>query len=160
MSFPFSLPQNCKIVTAINPSAGAAVTGDYVCLKNAHKCWVVIQSSGGNATAATFGINEATAVAPTGAVPSTALFPNWINNSTAVTDTLVRNADAATVTTDGLATPKLIIIEVDPALLTVATGFDCIAVTEGASNAANITSAVYIIAERYEQATPPSAILD
>jgi len=158
MTFPFSLPQNYKIVTAINPSAGAAVTGDYVSLKNAHKCWVVIMSSGGNASAATFGVNEATAVAPTGAVAITALMPNWINNSTAVTDTLVKGADAATVTTDGLATPKLIVIEVDPALLSA--GFDCIAVTEGASNAANITSAVYIIAERYQQATPPSAILD
>ena len=158
MSYPWSLAQNLKIVAAINPSAGAAVTGDYVCLKNAHKCWVLIGSSGGNATAATFGINEATAVAPTAAGASAALFPNWINNSCAVTDTLVKNADAATVTTDGLATPKLIVIEVDPALLTA--GYDCIAVTEGASNAANITAAVYLIAERYQQATPPSAILD
>jgi hypothetical protein len=158
MTFPFSLPQNCKIVTAIAPSAGAAVTGDYISLKNAHKCWVVILSSGGNATAATFGINEATAVAPTAAGASAALFPNWINNSTAVADALTKNADAATVTTDGLATPKLIVIEVDPALLTA--GYDCIAVTEGASNAANITSAIYVIAERYQQATPPAAITD
>jgi len=158
MTYPWSLAENTKVVTAINPSAGAAVTGDYVSLKNAHKCWIVIQSSGGNATAATFGVNEATAVAPTVAVAITALMPNWINNSTAVTDTLVKGADAATVTTDGLATPKLVVIEVDPALLSA--GFDCIAVTEGASNAGNITSAIYVIAERYQQATPPSAILD
>lgn len=158
MTLAFSLPQNLKIVQGIAPSAGAAVTGDYVSLKNAHKCWVVINSSGGAANAATFGINEATAVLPTAAAASTALFPNWINNSTAVTDTLVKGADAATVTTDGLATPKMIVIEVDPALLTA--GYDCIAVTEGASAAGNITGATYYIAERYQQATPPSAILD
>jgi len=159
MSFPFSLLQDYKLVTALIPAAGGAGrVGDYVCLKNAHKCWIMIQDSGGNASAVTYTINEATAVAPTGAVLCGALFPNWINNSTAVTDTLVRNADAATVTTDANATPKLIIIDVNPALLTA--GFDCVAVVEGAANAGNLLCATYIIEERYKQATPPSAILD
>jgi len=158
MTFPFSLPQNCKIVTGLTPHAGGALTGDYVSLKNAHKCWIVIESSGAHATAATFGVNEATGVLPAGVAAITALMPNWINNDTATTDTLVKNADLATLTTDGLVTPKLGVIEVDPAILSA--GCDCIAVTEGASNVLNITSILYIIAERYQQATPPSAIVD
>lgn len=158
MTLPFSLPQNCKIVTGLTPQAGAGLTGDYVSLKNAHKCWIIVESSGGHATAATFGVNEAPDVAPASSQAIAALMPNWINNATATTDTLVKGADAATVTTDGLATPKMIVIEVDPAILT--SGYDCIAVTEGASNADNITSVIYILWERYKQATPPSAILD
>jgi len=158
MTFPFSLPQNCKIVTGLTPHAGGALTGDYVSLKNAHKCWIVIESCGGAANAATFGVREGTDVAPGASAAITALMPNWINNDTSTADALTKNADLATLTTDGLATPKLGIIEVDPAILTA--GYDCIAVTEGASNALNITSVLYILAERYQQATPPSAIVD
>ena len=159
MTFPFSLPQNCKIVTGINPSAGAGVVGDYVSMKNVHKCWAIIMSSGGAANAATFGVNEATAVLPASADAVAALMPWWSNESTGATDTLVRAAaDAATYTTDGIATAKLIVVEIDPALLSA--DHDCICVTEGASGAGNITSVVYILAERYQQATPPSAILD
>ena len=158
MTLPFSLPENSKIVTGLIPQAAAALIGDYVSLKNAHKCWIIIESSGTHATAATFGVNEAATVAPTGVAAIAALMPNWINNDTATTDTLVKGADAATVTTDGAATPKMIVIEVDPAILSA--GCDCIAVDEGASEATNVTSAIYILWERYKQATPPSAILD
>ena len=158
MPLPFSLPENCKIVTGIAPSAGAAVVGDYVSMKNVHKCWAIIMSSGGAANAATFGVNEATAVLPASADAVAALMPWWGNEAVAVTDTLVRGADAATYTTDGLATGKLIIVEIDPSILTGV--HDCICVTEGASAAGNITSVVYVLWERYKQATPPSAILD
>ena len=159
MPFPWSLAENCKIVTGINPSAGAAVVGDYVSMKNVHKCWAIIMSSGGAANAATFGVNEATAVLPASADAVAAVMPWWGNESTGATDTLVRLAvDAATYTTDGNATAKLIIVEIDPSILTGV--HDCICVTEGASAAGNITSVVYVLAERFQQATPPSAILD
>jgi hypothetical protein len=38
---------------------------------------------------------------------------------------------------------KLVVIEIDPATLDQANGFDCVKVATGASNAANITTVLY-----------------
>ena len=53
------------------------------------------------------------------------------------------------------------VFEIDPATLDLAGGFDCLCVKTGASNAANITAASYILtAPRFAGATPPSAVVD
>jgi hypothetical protein len=46
------------------------------------------------------------------------------------------------------------------AALDVAGGFDCIRISTGASNIANVTQAAYYLESRYPQATPPSAVVD
>jgi hypothetical protein len=63
-------------------------------------------------------------------------------------------------TTDAGVKNKIVVFQIDPATLDIANGFDCIVVKTGASNVANITQAVYLLDERYQQATPPTAIAD
>lgn len=152
-------PEELKIVQAIEPKADAAGTaGDYISLKNAHKVTVIVHITQGNSATIEIGVNEATAVAGTSAAAITKELKIWSNLDCAATDTLVKRTDAATYTTDAGVKHKQVIVEIDPGLLSA--GFDCIAVTTGASNAANLVSAQYFIETRYAQATPPSAIVD
>lgn len=160
MTLPFNLPQVCKIVEAITPQAGAAITGDYVSLKNAHKCWIVVHVNQANAATMAITIEQATAVAPSGSKAITVVVPIWSNLDCAASDTLVERTAAVSYTTDAGVKQKIIIFEIDPATLELSGGFDCITVITAASNAANITSAVYYLWERYQQATPPTAITD
>jgi hypothetical protein len=158
MSLP-CLPQNYKIVEAIEPKTDAAgTTGDYVSLKNVHMAFIRLHITQGNAATIAISVNQATAVLPSDAVAITALFPIWVNADCAASDTLVRQADAANFTTDAGVKHKQVIFQIDPRILSA--GFDCIAVVTGASNAGNIVEAEYLLYERYQAATPPAAITD
>ena len=156
-----TLPEKYKIVEAIAPAADAAGrTGDYVSLKNVNLAYVVVHITQGNAATVALTIEQATAVAGTGSKAITVSVPIWSNLDTATSDTLVRRTDAVSYTTDAAVKNKIVIFQIDPATLDVANGFDCIVVKTGASNAANITQAMYVLDERYQQATPPAAITD
>jgi len=158
MTHPFNFP---PIVEAITPQAGAAITGDYISLKNVHKLRVVVHINQANAAQVAITIEQATAVAGTGHVPITVAVPIYVCESAAASDAFVREAaDAVAYTTTVGTTHKIVVFEIDPATLNVAGGFDCITVITAASNAGNITSAFYELVQRYQQATPPSAILD
>ncbi|NIO43779.1 MAG: hypothetical protein GTO41_28655 [Burkholderiales bacterium] len=156
------LPEDCKIVQALEPATDAAGrTGDYVSLKNCHRCYVLFHVTQGNAATILISINQATAVAPTGAKAITVGVPIWSNLDCAASDTLVARTAAVSYTTDAGVKHKQVIFQIDPATLDQANGFDCIAVVTGASNVANITSAQYLLTDiRYHQATPPAAITD
>lgn len=155
----FTLPEGCKIVEAIAPKTDAAgTTGDYISCKYAHRVYVVIHLTQGAANTVAYGLNEATAVLPSGAAAVTATFPIWSNLDCAASDTLVRQTDAATYTTDAGQKHKQVIFEWDPAKFS--SGCDCLAVTSGASNAGNIVEAMYYIASRYPGDQPPAAITD
>jgi hypothetical protein len=156
-----NLPENLKIVNALAPAADAGGrTGAYVSLKNALKAWVVFHTTQGNAATIALTIEQATAVAGTGSKVITKAVPIWVNLDTAASDTLVRATDAVNYTTDAGVKLKQVVFEIDPILLDVAGGFDCITIKTGASNAANITSAQYFIQTAYPQATPPTATAD
>lgn len=156
-----TLPEKYKIVEAIAPAADAAGrTGDYVSLKNVNLAYVVVHITQGNAATVALTIEQATAVAGTGSKAITVSVPIWSNLDTATSDTLVRRTDAVSYTTDAAVKNKIVIFQIDPATLDVANGFDCIVVKTGASNAANITQAMYVLDERYQQATPPASITD
>ena len=153
-------PENFKIVTG-SPVAttNAGIVADYVSLKNARRCIIIAEllQAVGHATA--LGVNEATAVAPTGAAAMTALMPNWKNTNVATTDTLTHNADAATVACSANATNQLLVMEILPERLTA--GYDCIAATLTASGqATNFATITYLLETKYPSATPPSAIID
>lgn len=161
MTMPYSLPQAMKIVEALTPATDAAGrTGDYVSLKNAHKCWVVVHIAQGNAATIAISIQQASDVAATGSKVITNVVPIWSNLDCAASDTLVERTAAVNYTTDAGVKHKQVIFEIDPATLDIANGFDCITVITGASHADNITAAQYFLAERYQQATPPAAITD
>jgi hypothetical protein len=55
---------------------------------------------------------------------------------------------------------KVVIFSIDPAALDVANGFDCVRAVTGASNAANITSALVLMQSRYQGQTTADAMAD
>lgn len=160
MAHHFTLPEQAKLVEALAPAADAAGrTSDWISLKNAHKAFIVVSITQGNAATIALTPNQATAVAGTGkkVISATRI---WANLDTAASDTLVRVADAANYTTDAALKNKMVVFEIDPSALDVAGGFDCVAIDTGASNVANITQATFYIVPRYAGATQPSAIID
>jgi hypothetical protein len=143
-----TVPEKYKMVAALNPATDAAGrTGAYVSLKNVNLAFVVVHITQGNAATIALTIEQATAVAGTSSKAITVSVPIWSNLDVSASDALVRRTDAVSYTTDA-------------GVKNIANGFDCIVVKTGASNVANITQAVYLLDERYQQATPPTAIAD
>jgi len=161
VSFPFTIAQNAKLVEVLAPAADAAGrTGTAFTLKGAHKAFLVVHITQGNAATVLLTPQQCTAVAGTGAKAISAT-PIWANLDTAASDTLVRATDAVNYTTDAGVKNKYVIFEIDPAALDVAGGFDCIRCNTGASNAANITEiTAYLFPLRSDEATPASARID
>jgi hypothetical protein len=156
-----TVPEKYKMVAALNPATDAAGrTGAYVSLKNVNLAFVVVHITQGNAATIALTIEQATAVAGTSSKAITVSVPIWSNLDVSASDALVRRTDAVSYTTDAGVKNKIVVFQIDPATLDIANGFDCIVVKTGASNVANITQAVYLLDERYQQATPPTAIAD
>lgn len=153
-------PEHIKFVEAITPQAGAAITGDYVSLKNATEAYIYVNINQANAATVAITVEQATDVAGTNSKAITNVVPIWANQDTVASDTLVRQTDAVSFTTSAATKQKMVIFKIDPALLDVAGGFTSITVKTGASNAANITSALYLLDSKRNQATPPSMIVD
>lgn len=156
------IPECCKVVQALAPAADAAGrTGAYVSLKNVNRAWVVCHITQGNAATVQLDVKQATAIAGTGVKALTNAARIWANLDTSVGDTLTRQTDAVNFTTDAALKNKVVIFQIDPAIcLDINNGFDCISIATGASNAANITAAEFILDMKYAEATPPSAVVD
>lgn len=154
-----SLVQSCNVVTLLKPAADAAGrTSAYCSLKNCLKAWVIVHVDQGNAATILLSLLQATAVAGTGskAGPTVDI---WANEDTAL-DVFTKATSAATFTTSAAVKGKIVVFELRPDQLDTNGGFDCIAVSTGASNAANITSAMAIIYNGFQQKNPPSALAD
>lgn len=158
----FSIPENAKLVNLLAPAADAAGrTGAYISLKDCSRCFVVVHMTQGNAATILLSLLQATAVAGTGSKVFAKVVPIWACLDTAAGDALVRATDAVNYTTDAGVKLKFVVFQVDTSSLDVDGGFDCITVSTGASNAANITAAwALLVGERYQQVTPPSAVVD
>ncbi len=154
----FCLPEHCKIVRALEPQAGGAVTGDYVSLKNVNMAWVVVYVTQAHVAQMAITIERATDVAPTGSVAINAVVPIWANEDCAASDLLVRQTDAVGFTLSAAQKHKIVVFQIDPASLGAT--YDCITVKTAASDATNITAAMYYLQERYAADQPPSAIID
>lgn len=163
----FSFPENCKIVHGFAPTVGttAAVTGDYVSLKNVLRAWVVIYYTQADGVAITWHVKKASAVAPTGAVVTDVLMPIWSNLDCATSDLLVRRTDAINYSSGTGAGTKMIIFEVDPGALGSLAGveYDCIAgcSTTGIA-AAQYPAIFYVLQPRYASKvlSQPTVITD
>lgn len=155
-----SLAEQFKIVEAITPQAGAAITGDYVSLKNALMAYVVVHVAQGAADVMAITLEQATVVAGTDTKVLANVVPIWSNLDCAASDTLVARTAAVGYSLDAGQKHKIVVFKIDPAALDVANNFDCICVKTAASNAGNITSAMYYLVEKYAAATPPAAITD
>ena len=157
-------PEEYKILMPAITAAANAVVYDVISCKNLHKVWFIIQHCGATDVDLTLQLYEATDVAAATNAIVTATFPIWVDTSVSVTsDTLVRQTDAAVYTIDVGAggDDQLVIIEWDPAKHTA--GYDCIYIVDGATAAGSASNTVTVLAigaTRYQQDTPPTAILN
>lgn len=156
----FTFPENCKVVVGQPPTTtNAAITGDYVSMKNVHKAWVVFVFKQAVSHQTVCSIYEDDDVAGSTGAAVTATMPVWYNNDISTNDTLTRGTDAATVTLAAGTTDQYVIMEVDPGILTA--GDDCIAGhTTASSQSTDFVTILYVLEERYPSATPPTAITD
>lgn len=162
MAYPFTLPQDCKIVEGFNLATDAAGrTSVYVSLKNYHKAYILVQITQGNAATILLSPLQATTVAAGGSKVFANAVPIWTNLDTAAAEALTRQTDAVNFTTDAGVKNKYVIFEIDPARMDVAGGFDCIAMSTGASNVANITGMTFLLMPaRYNESTMLAAKVD
>jgi hypothetical protein len=155
------LVEGAQLVEALAPAADAAGrTGDYVSLKHARRAFVFVHITQGNAATVALTPYQATSVAAGGEKVISAV-PIWSNLDTAASDAMVARTAAANYTTDAGVKNKIVVFQIDAAALDTNNGFDCITVKTGASNAANITQAIYVLDNvRFPQASPLTAITD
>jgi hypothetical protein len=154
-----TLAESTKIFELLKPATDAAGrTSSYINVKTLHEVEIVFHVQQGNAATIALSIVQATDASGTGSKAITVAIPIWSNLDTAATDTLVRRTDAVSYTTDAGVKNKIVVFKVDPALLDIAGGFNFVAITTGASNAANLTQAIAYGETRYPQATPTSAV--
>jgi hypothetical protein len=154
ISLPYSFPPVALLAAAAD---AAGRTSSYRNLGNAHKAYVVAHINQGNAATVALTLTQAKDVSGTGAKAVTAAMPIWLQADTSVSDANVVQNAAASFTTDATTKDKIVIFEILPeAVLDVANGFKTIALTTGASNAANITEAILIVIEAYQGASQPT----
>ena len=160
MALPWSLFENLKVVQLASPeTTNGSKTSDVVCLRTAHKAWIVVEMTQAVGHATLLTPMQATDVAAgTNAVLANVV-PIRANEDCGATDTLVPQTAAINYTVTDDIKDKQIIFEIDPATLTA--GYDCIYITAATSSqASNYWSVTVYLATRYPQTTPPSAILD
>jgi len=160
-----ALPEIGKVVNIIPASHAAAVVGDVVSLKNYHKAYFIFQYNGSGA-ANTVSVHLYGGATVAGIVAANLTLYNWwvLNATTAgmlLTDTLTKGAVGTVAVVTSVANQDmLLVIEVDPADYE-ALGYDCFTIQTDASNAANWQNCIAVLVPgRYQQATPPSAIID
>jgi hypothetical protein len=157
-----ALPEIGKVVNIIAPQIGQAITGDYVSLKNYHKAYFIFQYRG-SGNPATVDIHLYASLAVGGVDVVDQALVNWwrLSATTAgflLTDTLTKGAAAVTLVTSTANQDELVVIEVNPEDYPL---YDCFTIHADASNGGNWQSCVAVLVPgRYQQATPPSAIID
>jgi len=165
MARNFRLWENQQVVSLLAPAADAAGrTSSYFSIKNGHKAYIVCHINQGNAATVALTPLQATNLAGANS-KAISVAPIVVDANTAVSDALVVQAAAAGFTTDAGTNNKVVIFEIDPIesmdLNNTAVGaFSYLAVSTGASNAANITAALLILAPlRFAQLTPPTTMV-
>ncbi|MCC6244988.1 MAG: hypothetical protein IT353_19250 [Gemmatimonadaceae bacterium] len=154
-------PENVLTYMALKPATDAAGrTSLYFSLKHAKKATFKMVVTQGHATPPALSFEQATAVAGTSTKGCDTAHRIWASNDVAVTKDPTSQTAAAGFTPDAALKDKLVIIEIDPMELDVANGFDCIAITTGASNVANLTCCILEIETKYPQTTPATATAD
>jgi hypothetical protein len=155
-----TIPENVNLYTFLAPAAdGAGRTSAYHSLKGAVKAWIVFHVTQGNAATILLSPLQATAVAGTSSKAISAC-RIWTKLTAAATY-FTKQTEAATYTTDAGVDNKVVVLELDCAkVLDIANGFDCIAMSTGASNAANITSALLIVQPHYQGIPEVNALTD
>jgi len=153
--------QSVDVLPILDPAADAAGRSSRaVSLKNiTGLVRLVCYINQGNAATVALTPQQCTAVDGTGAKAISAV-PIYTAQDLATTTVATRQTAAANFTTSAATTAKRVDFLIDPASLDVAGGFDCLRVTTGASNAANITSAFLVVQPRQKGDTQLNARAD
>lgn len=160
MPLPFELVESLPMYDGFSPAADAGGrTSAWVNLVNAAKAYIVAFINQGNAATILLSPLQATSAAGAGskAVSSARI---WANQD-GTTAPLVRQTDAATFTTSAAVKDKIIVFEINPTEhLDQPNSFTYVAMSTGASNAANITSClVFLAGPRFGGVTPPNPLV-
>lgn len=141
-----------EIVVLTAPvTTNGGVTTDYINLENAHMVRAIFVFRGAVAHATGIDPVQATSVAGTGAKPITSLLPIWGNTDISLTSVLTPQAAAITYNIANSAKNQICVMDIDPAGLDVAGGFDCLAFTiDDSSQATDFVCAIAIITPRYQ----------
>ena len=150
---------NAILENLLSPAADAAGrTGVYKSLKHALKASIVVKINQANAATVLITPLQASAVAGTGSKVLTNDCAIYVMVDD-VTGVWTRIPDAKNYTTSAAIKTKFVRFDIDPGELDVANGFDCLSVSTGASNAANITSADLVLGPvRYAEDAPIPAV--
>ena len=157
------IPQDVVPFSLLAPAADAAGrTSTYKSLKGAVKAWIVVHIDQGNA--ATIALSPKQALAVAGTTPIAIRATRIWAKLTAAATNFTRATDAVDYTTDAGVDTKVIVFEIDPNLTltpeSVSGVYDCVALTTGASNAANITSAMLLVQMKHKGASVDNVLAD
>ena len=149
-----------KLIWAAEPKSylSAAMADKYVSLKHYGQLTIVIITGAWAAGTAAVTLSQATAVAGTGA-KALNFVDYWDDLTTS--GTLAKKAAVSNTFNLGTAL-KMFVIHVDDRMLDIAGGFDCVTLAVASPGAnADFYGVAYILGSaRYQQATPPTALLD
>lgn len=149
-------------ISLLAPAADAAGrTSVWRSLRNcAGKAWIVAEVNQGNAATVQLSLSQAKDVNGTSSKAINATAAIWLNNVAQTADALTQQTSGASFTTDATTVDKIVLFEIDPSRdLDLTNGFNHIAITTGASNAANITRADLYIYGSIQSATPPTSVI-
>jgi hypothetical protein len=162
MARQYSMPYMFPPLALLEPKADAAgrTSTNWVSLRNAQKGWLVFYVNQGNAATILVTPLQATSYTGTGSKALTNNVPIWLCDAATTADAFTTVTAAANYTTDANVAIKIVIFEITPEIaLDMANGFNHIGVSTGSSNAANITSAMFIPWNSTQAATPPTTIV-
>ena len=157
------IPQDVVPFSLLAPAADAGGrTSSYKSLKGAVKAWIVCHIGQGNA--ATILLSPMQDLVVAGSTPIACRACRiWYKSTAAATD-FTAATEATTYTTSADVDAKVVVFEIDPnkSLTPHATAgvYDCVAISTGASNAANITSALLLVQMRHKGASVDNVLAD
>ena len=163
MAFPFTFAEGYKLIAATPQGAendNGGITFRSISLRYAHKVWFValFQQVVGHATVVQLD-GGATVATATNAITFATRW--WLNTNIATNDTLVEQTAATAQTLNAGATDQMLVVEIDPADLMTQNGtYDCLGGGIAATGQDNYVGAFWVVAPRYQQATPPSMVVD
>lgn len=154
--------EKIKHVVLLAPQADGSLTSDAVSLKNANKAWVKVVMNQTEANQCTITLMQATDVAIGTNKAITNNVNIYYNSNVAASDALTKATAAKTYQFSATHDyTKVVWFEIDPAVaFDVANDYDCLYLTSGGSNIANIVSAEIFMEMKYKEDVLASAITD
>ena len=157
----FNVPQQLKLVNCYNGAANA-VACDVVSMKNFVRGWFVVLHNGANDTDLTLSLYQATNVAAGTNKAVTTAQANYLDADQGTSsDILAKQADAYTITIDPATQNGVLwVLEVDPATLDLANGYDCVYLADSGGNASNVCTILFIGLPTWQGESLLAAITD